>query len=198
MYTSKILNAGLLHTFLMKDPNWIFMFAETALTRSVGSGAKQEEKDLCCSVSPFSPPGLLPSRSTEWGAGVLQTKSWQPWPLGPLEPACVLLKAFLFSLVPQTPVPGLVGPGTGGGGGQLGEALGKEKNEARNRLSGTAAKERVRMPPLGGRQPSQVPGRAGTRWKPEPWLAELGWTVGPEFKGAAGGGAPGEERGRCQ
>lgn len=48
------------HTFLVKDPNWIFMFAERALTKSVGSGAKQEEKDLCCSRS-FSPPPTPPS-----------------------------------------------------------------------------------------------------------------------------------------
>lgn len=87
--TSKTLNVGLLHTFLIKDPNWIFMFAENAFTKSVGSRAKQEEKDLCFSLS-------LEVRNR--GAGVSQTKSWQPWPLGPLEPAYVLLKAFLFFL----------------------------------------------------------------------------------------------------
>lgn len=76
--------------------------------------------------------------------------------------------------------------------------LWEKKKEARNRFSGPAAKKRVRMPPLGGRQPSQVPGRAGTCWKPEPWLADVRWTVEPEFKGAAAGGAPGEERGRFQ
>lgn len=125
------------------------MFAERALTKSVGSGAKQEEKDLCCSGSfslPPHPHPAFPLKVHSWGGGgagcVLQTKSWQPWPLSPLEPACVLLKARLFSLVPQTPTPVQVGPGGSGVGaeGSWVESLGKEKKAAKNRFSGTAAK----------------------------------------------------------
>lgn len=78
------------------------MFADTALPKSVGSGTKQEENSLSLVLSP---PSLLKSRAGAWGGQARrQTKSWQPGPVGPLEPACVLLEAFLFSLVPQTPV----------------------------------------------------------------------------------------------
>lgn len=94
--------------------------------------------------------------------------------------------SFLWSHRHQSPFRS----GRGGGGTELGEALGKEKEEAKNRFSGAAAKKRARMPRLGGRQPSQVPQHAGTCWKLERWLAEGGWTVEPEFKGAAEGGGP--------
>lgn len=130
--TSKTLNVGLLHTFLIKDPNWIFMFAENAFTKSVGSRAKQEEKDLCFSLS----------RSTESGSGGVANKILAA--LASRSPGACLcsLESFsLFSLVPWTPVPVLVGPGRGGGGGELGEALGKKERRGTDSLAPLPRKE---------------------------------------------------------
>ena len=122
--------------------------------------------------------------------GGAQTRSWQPWPLR--SPGACLCSVESFSLffgpIDTSPHPGWLG--RGGGGGEPGEALGKEK-EAKNRSSGTAAKKRARMPRLGRRQPSQVPWRAGTCWKPEPWLAGRGRTVEPAEGGGPQGGRGG-------
>lgn len=118
---------------------------------------------------------------------MLQTKSWQPWPPSPLEPACVLLKACLFSLVPQPPTPVQVGPGRSGVGVEGSWVSLWEKRRKRQRTDSLAQLPR--------REPQRMPGRAGACRKPEPWLAEGGWTVEPEFKGAVEGGASGP-RGR--
>lgn len=82
------------------------MFAERVLTASVGSRAKQEG-----SLLSFFPLSLFPLKvqgHRGWGGGCggggEQTGSWQPGLQAPLEPACVLLEAFLFSSLPETPV----------------------------------------------------------------------------------------------
>lgn len=65
---SKTLNLGLRHTFLIKDPNWIFMFAERAVTKSVGSEQNRKRGSAVLSPSPPFPPEVLGP-----GSGVLQT-----------------------------------------------------------------------------------------------------------------------------
>lgn len=117
------------------------MFAETALTRSVGSRTKQEGKDLSCSLS-------LPLK-VQGGGGVGgargQTKSWQPGPLGPPEPGACLcsVESFSLSFGPADTSWLVTGRGRGGGGGELGEAPGKEKKEVKNGVCGTAAEKRA-------------------------------------------------------
>lgn len=117
------------HTFLIKDPNWIFMFAERALTKSVGSGAKQEEKDLCCSGSfslPPHPHPAFPLKVHSWGGGgcglcvankilaALASKS-------PGACLCSVESSSLFFGPTDTnPSPGRSGREWGGGGGELG------------------------------------------------------------------------------
>lgn len=135
-----------------------------------------------------------------WGGGHEgANKILAAWPSRSPGACLCSVESFSLSFGPADTSWLVTGWGRGGGGGELGEALRKEKKEVKNGFCGAAVEERACMPHLGGRQPSQVPGHAGTCWKPEPWLADRGWTVEPEFKGAAGGGgASWGKRGRLQ
>ena len=163
------------------------MFAERALTASVGSGAKQEES-LSYSLSFFLSlclPSKVPGHRGRGANRILAA-----WP--PSAPGAGLRSFGSFSLffAPRDTSPHPRQLGRGGGGEELGEALGKEKKWAKPRSSGLTAQKRARTPRLGGRQPSQVPWHGGTHRNPEPRLAEQGWTV--ELAGGgvvwAGGG----------
>lgn len=171
------------------------MFAERVLTASVGSRAKQEG-----SLLSFFPLSLFPLKvqgHRGWGGGVRRGRGANrilaAWP--PSAPGAGLRSVGSISLffAPRDTSPHPCQLGRGGDGGELGEALGKEKKWAKPRSSGLTAQKRARTPRLGGRQPSQAPWHSGTRRNPETWLAKQGWTVEP-----AEGERSGREAGRSQ
>lgn len=118
---------------------------------------------------------------------VLQTKSWRPWPLTPLEPACALLKACLFSLVPQTPTPVQVGPGRSGVGVEGSWVSLWEKRRKRQRTDSLA-----RLP---RQEPRRMPGRAGACRKQSPGWQQEGGQWNQNSKGQEKEGPQGRREG---
>ena len=116
-------------------------------------------------------------------------------PLGTLGPACALLKALLRFLGPADTsrwVTGWAGMGGEGNWVRLWEK--GRKSRRTDSLAELRRKEPECLIWAEGNLP-KVPRHAGTCWRPEPRLAERGWTAEPEFKGAAGGGGPHGGRG---
>ena len=188
------------------------MFVARALTSSGGSGAKQEENELPLVLFLPSLPTLQPrvcvcvcvsllcKSPGRLGAGG-HTRSWQPRPRGPLEPACVPVKAFSFLWSRDTsPLTSWLGRGQGGGGGEGSRVRLWEKKEAQNRVAGRAARNRARLHRLGGRQPSQVPSVLGLAGNQSPgWQNKGGqWNQNSKGQPKEGGRRGGGEKGRFQ
>lgn len=96
MHTSKTLMFGLLHISLIKNPNWIFTFAENFDQKRKQQHRQTGRNDLALvllSLSLFFSSALpLPLRVQGIG-GRKQTESWQLLSVRPLEPAFALSTA---------------------------------------------------------------------------------------------------------
>lgn len=149
----------LLHTFLIKDANWIFMFAERVLIMSVGSRA--ETGRISSSFFPLSSS----SKSTGhrgWGCGGEGSNRILAAQLLPLEPACVLLEAFPLFSAPRVLSPHPRQLGRGGDGGSWVRLWEKRRRQSLQILQYITAQKRARNAASGWKQQT-VPGSLA-RW----------------------------------